>query len=228
MAISTYKTFLMYRAIGATAWQRLICIKDFGDLGGEPEMIETTTLCDAVRTNIKGVQSLDAIQFTANYSAEAFARIKALEETELEFAVWFGGTGTGDSLVPTGSDGAFSWRGQLSVYVNGGSVNEAVEMTISIAASTEISFAMEGDDVASVKLSAHSITIAKNATASVTAITTPSGETVTWQSLDTSVATVSSGTISGVEIGTTTVIASIVVDDETFYDTVIVKVVAAG
>lgn len=224
MAISTYKTFLMYRAVGASAWQKLICIKDFGDLGGEPETIDTTTLCDAVRTSINGVQELDAIQFTANYTKDAFQRIKNLEGTEYEYAVWFGGTGSGANLTPTGSDGAFSWMGMLSVWVNGGAVNEAVEMTISITASTEIEFATSGGTVAGVRLSASTLNVVKNSTGSLSAITTPAGETVTWTSLDTDVATVSDGTVSGVAVGTTTVIASIEVDGETFYDTCTVVV----
>ena len=227
MAISTYKTFLMYRAIGASVWQKLICIKDFGDLGGEPETIDTTTLCDAVRTSIAGVQELDAIQFTANYTKDAFERIKNLEGTQYEFAVWFGGTGTGDNLVPTGSDGTFTWKGTLTVWVTGGAVNEAVEMTISIMANSEIAFGTSGDTVGGVKLSASSVTVAKNATVALSANTIPSGATVSWTSLDEDVATVSSGTVTGVEAGTTTIIASIVQDGETIYDSCTVVVTAS-
>lgn len=226
MAISTYKTFLMYRAIGASAWQRLICIKDFSQLGGEPETIPTTTLCDAVQTSVKGVQELDNPTFTANYTAEAFQRIKNLEGSQYEFAVWFGGEGTGESLVPTGSDGAFSWKGELSVWVNGGAVNEVVEMTISINCATEIGFSPNGGTVNSIKLNASSITVADGQTATLVATTTPAGETVTWQSLDTSVATVSSGTVTAVDPGTTQIIASFVKNGETFYDVCAVTVTA--
>ena len=226
MAISTYKTFLMYRAIGASAWQRLICIKDFSDLGGEVEQIDVTSLCDAVRVNINGIQEQDALTFSANYDADRFQFIKNMEGTEYEFAVWFGGTGTGDSLVPTGSDGAFSWKGKLSVWVSGGAVNEAVEMNITISASSEITFSRNGGDVASIKLNASSINISTTAGATLTATTVPAGKTVTWQSLDTGVATVSSGTVTGVSAGTTTIVASITDSNETFYDTCIVNVTA--
>lgn len=35
MAISTYKTFLMYKASGGSTYSKLIDIKDFPDLGGK-------------------------------------------------------------------------------------------------------------------------------------------------------------------------------------------------
>ena len=49
--------------------------------------------------------------------------------TETDFAVWLGNAG---------ADGKFEFKGQLAVYVNGGGVNEVVNMTVSIAASTPI------------------------------------------------------------------------------------------
>ena len=61
-----------------------------------------------------------------------------MEGETKEFAVWLGGTETGSVATPTGSDGKFEFGGQLSVYVNGGGVNEVVNMTVSIAASTPI------------------------------------------------------------------------------------------
>ena len=136
MEISTYKTFLMTKE--TNTWKKVIDIKEFPDLGGTPEMIEITTLSDKVQRNIPGVQSLDALEFTANYTLTEYKALKALEGTEKEFAVWFGGIENGDTVTPNGSDGKFKFKGQLSVYTNGGGTNEVVEMTISIAASSAI------------------------------------------------------------------------------------------
>lgn len=136
MEISTYKTFLMTK--DTNTWKKVIDVKEFPDLGGTPEMIEITTLSDKVQRNIPGVQSLDALEFTANYTLTDYKALKALEGTEKEFAVWFGGTESGDTVTPNGSDGKFKFKGQLSVYTNGGGTNEVVEMTISIAASSAI------------------------------------------------------------------------------------------
>lgn len=139
MAISTYKIFLMMKK--DTSYEKLIDIKDFPDLGGSPEMLETTTLSDKMQTYIPGIQSLDALKFTANYTKEDFTKLKALEGVEHEFAVWFGGTEEANVLTPTGTDGKFQFKGQLSAFPVGGGVNEVVDMTVTIAPSTPISMA---------------------------------------------------------------------------------------
>lgn len=136
MAISTYKIFLMHK--DSSDWQKLIDIKEFPDLGGTPEMLETTTLTDRMQTYIPGIQSLDALEFSSNYTLEEYKRLKALEGKEKEYAVWFGGTESGEDVTPTGAEGKFKFKGQLSVFPVGGGVNEVVGMTITIAPSTPI------------------------------------------------------------------------------------------
>lgn len=137
MAISTYKIFLMQK--NTSAWEKVVDIKEFPDLGGTPEMLETTTLSDKMQTYIPGIQSIDALEFTSNYTLADYKKLKALEGQDKEYAVWFGGTEAGDTVTPTGSDGKFKFNGQLSVFPVGGGVNEVVGMTITIAPSTPIS-----------------------------------------------------------------------------------------
>lgn len=141
MAISTYKVFLMHKAAAADAYTKLIDIKEFPDLGGEPEMLETTTLSDKMQTYIAGIQSLEGLSFTANYDKADFSKLKALEGKKEQYAVWFGGTEAGGVVTPDGSNGKFSFDGELSVYPVGGGVNEVVDMNITIAPSTVITFA---------------------------------------------------------------------------------------
>ena len=141
MAISTYKSFLMVK--NSSTWEKLIDIKSFPDLGGAPELLETTTLSDSMTTNIMGIQSLDALEFECNYSLADYTKLKEMEGEDKEFAVWLGGTEAAGVATPTGSDGKFEFNGQLSVYVNGGGVNEVVNMTVSIAASTPIALSEE-------------------------------------------------------------------------------------
>lgn len=136
MAISTYKIFLMHKT--SSTWEKLIDIKEFPDLGGAPEMLETTTLSDKMQTYIPGIQSLDSLEFTANYTLEDYTKLKAMEGTDSEYAVWFGGTENDDTLTPTGDSGKFKFNGSLSVYANGGGTNEVVGMTITIAPSSVI------------------------------------------------------------------------------------------
>ena len=137
MAISTYKVFLM-KGTNGDVYEKLIDIKDFPDLGGSPEMLETTTLSDGMQTYIPGIQSLDGLEFTANYTKADYEKLKELEGVDTKFSVWFGGSVEGGVATPTGSDGKFNFSGQLSVFPVGGGVNEVVSMTISIAPSSPI------------------------------------------------------------------------------------------
>lgn len=138
MAISTYKVFLMKKDDSDSAYTKLVDIKDFPDLGGAPEMLETTTLSDGMQTYIPGIQSLEALEFTANYDKQDYTTLAALKDTECSFAVWLGGTESDGTVTPTGSEGKFEFKGKLSVFVVGGGVNEVVDMTITIAPSTPI------------------------------------------------------------------------------------------
>lgn len=143
MAISTYKVFLMKKGTEPDTYEKLVDIKEFPDLGGEPEMLETTTLSDNMQTYIAGIQSLDGLSFTANYDMTDFQKLKALEGQTNSYAVWFGGQESGGVVTPDGSNGKFEFDGQLSVYPVGGGVNEVVDMNISIAPSTPITFSAE-------------------------------------------------------------------------------------
>lgn len=138
MAISTYKTFLMVKGDSDSSYTKVCDIKSFPDLGGEPEMLETTTCSDKMQTNILGIQSLDSLSFTANYDAEVYDKLEGMAGAKKSYAVWFGGTESGGTVTPTGSDGKFEFDGELSVYVVGAGVNEVVDMNITIAASTVI------------------------------------------------------------------------------------------
>ena len=130
MAISTYGIYLMHKV--SDTYEKLIDIKDFPDLGGTPEMLETTTLSDNMQTYIPGIQSLDGLEFNANYTKADFTKLKALEGKDESYAVYFG---------EQGADGKFEFKGSLSVFPVGGGVNEVVGMTISIAPSTPIAMA---------------------------------------------------------------------------------------
>lgn len=133
MASNTYNTLLKYKKSNEVAgsFTELVTIKDFPDLGGSPEQLETTTLKDKAQTYINGIQSMSALEFTANYDLVTYKTIKALEGEKLDFELWFGNKGNGE-------DGIFQWSGDLVVWVTGKGVNEVKEMNISIAPNTEV------------------------------------------------------------------------------------------
>lgn len=89
-------------------------------------------------------------------------------------------------------------------------------------------YVIEGDSAStSLVLDKSSLTVAEGLTATITATTTPAGKTVTWQSLNTSVATVSGGVVTGEAEGSTIIIASFNDDDVTYSASCAVTVTAA-
>lgn len=131
MAISSYNAKLMHGTGEIPTWEQLLPVKTTPQLGGAPEMLETTTLDDNMQTFINGIQTSEAMNFTANYDSEKYDELKLLENKTEKYAVWFGNDGNG-------SAGKFSFEGQLAVFVNETSVNGVVEMTITIVPSTPI------------------------------------------------------------------------------------------
>ena len=133
VATSTMFTTLSYKA--SSGYTKLCPIKDYPDLGGAPEQVETTTLDNSQATYVDGVQQLDRLEFTANYTKADYNTLKGIsgpQTFKLTFSVSDDITDT-DSII-----GEFYWQGQLSVWVVGGGVNGVREMRISISASTEI------------------------------------------------------------------------------------------
>lgn len=139
--IATYKTYLMYRTTTSGSFAKVLDITSFPDLIGTPERIDITTLSDAQRVYIPGIQDRDDMTFNANYTADNFTAVHSLEGKNYEYAVWFGATGNVGSETPTGSNGKFSWFGDIRAGVSGGGVNEAVQMTITCTPSTPLVFA---------------------------------------------------------------------------------------
>lgn len=130
-AVSTMGTILEVSEDGAT-WEKLCRIKTYPALGGAPEQIETTDMEDEVQTFIPGVQTMEAMEFTANYTLEAYKAVENKAMKELHYRLKMGANG---------KDGVASWKGQHSVHTNEGEVNGVREMTISVSASTKIEIA---------------------------------------------------------------------------------------
>ncbi len=133
MAISSYNAKLM-KGTGSgssVTWTQLVPVKTTPQIGGAPEQVETTTLDDSMQTYINGIQTAEAMEFTANYDSEKYDTLKALEGKTTPYAIWFGNNGDGAA-------GKFKFEGQLSVYINEAEVNGVLEMTVSITPGTPI------------------------------------------------------------------------------------------
>lgn len=140
--ISTYQTYLMYRTSTAVSYTKLIDITSFPDLIPPKERIDITTLSDYMRVYINGIGDTSEQTYGANYTPENYQAVSSCEGHQYEYSLWFGATGAAGSETPDGHYGKFSWTGDISAGVNGGSVNEAVGMTITVTPSTVITFAV--------------------------------------------------------------------------------------
>ena len=127
MAMNTIGIVLKWGA-SAEAAAKVVDIKDFPDLISDPELLETTTLSDSQVTNIPGVKGSDLLTFTCNYTSADFAAVNEDANKALFYVLEF-------------SDGSsFNWQGQHTCGLPGKGVNEVVEFTINIAASTAVEF----------------------------------------------------------------------------------------
>lgn len=117
---------------GTLSWTKLVDIKDFPDLGAAPEQIETTTLSDFGRTYIPGIENTEQKTLTCNYNSTDFATLDNLKGSVQNVAIWFGGTESGGVVTPDGSDGKFTGKAYINVFVAGAGVNEVVNMTVTL------------------------------------------------------------------------------------------------
>ena len=130
MAINTFGVFLKWGE-SAENVAKIVDIKDFPDLMGAPETLETTTLSDSAQTFINGIRSTEQMQFTCNYSKADFTAVNEDAEKPLFYELSF-------------SDGSkFTWQGQHSCSITGKGVNEIIEFVINVTASTPVVFATE-------------------------------------------------------------------------------------
>ena len=130
MAINTFGVELHW-GTSAEAVAKVIDIKDFPDMLGAPEQLETTTLSDAAQTFIGGIRQTSDLTFTYNYTKEDFTKLEADAGKALHYALIF-------------SDGSkFTWEGQHSSGLPGKGVNEVIEAQVVCSASTAVQFVTE-------------------------------------------------------------------------------------
>lgn len=132
MAINTATTSLMYCATEVGTYAKLVDIVSYPDLGSTPSKLDTTDLsATKFKTSILGLQEVPDLTFECNYDETAYTTISAIAGSQY-FKLYFGSAG---------ADGIFAWKGQVSIYANGGGVDEVRKMTVTLSAETPITFA---------------------------------------------------------------------------------------
>ena len=97
-----------------------------------------TTLSDPQKMYLNDIFDPGNLEFSTNYNAQDYEKLSALKGKQEDYAIWFGASEVAGERTPDGNKGKFEFKGELAVWVKGGSVSAAVDMGISIAPSTEI------------------------------------------------------------------------------------------
>lgn len=201
-----------------------------------PNTVESTTLEDDVQTFETGIKTSDSRQVTGNLEKDYLDNLDNLSGAKLDIIHLYGVQGIGEVAK-------YAYVGQVTATPNDiGGVDEILEMTATIVPNTA---AVKMTDTLSIvdnqdgtfTVSAGSVTpdivlnkshLAMNVddVARLKATTIPSGETITWTSSDTEIATVSNGIVTAKDVGTATITAKITVNTVDYTDTCSVVVTA--
>lgn len=138
----TYMSFLMYKSTSNASYTELCPIKDYPDFMNDLNTIDVTDLESEMHHYILGLKDTGGdMAFTANYIKANYSTVKALEGTEKELAIWFGGSKSASTITPSGDDGKWSFKGYVSVGIVGKGADEAREMQIHVAPTSDMTFA---------------------------------------------------------------------------------------
>lgn len=123
-----FNIYLMRKV--STVYEKLVDIKNHGDIHGEPESIERTTKTDTQRRYIEGLVSNETKTFACNYEKTDYDALKLLEGTVGDYAIFFGDV--------YGSDGRFGFSGNLRVRVLSSDVGTIPDMEVKIVPTTGV------------------------------------------------------------------------------------------
>ena len=137
MARLTAGTFLMHSTNGnSSSYTKLLDITEYPDLNQAPETIDVTTLSDWMHVYILGLEdSGGQMEFNTWLSAADKIKVDALTG-EQYFALWVGGTKSGNTITPTGSVLKRAFKGYISYVINGAGTDEAAPASVVITNTT--------------------------------------------------------------------------------------------
>lgn len=110
----------------ATSYTDIAGLKEIPDLGADPEKVENTCLTDSIKHYEMGIGDPGDMEYVFKYTVATYSALRAL-------------VGTNVSWCETTADGTKTeFTGYPSVKRNGGGVNSAMDVTLSIALSSDL------------------------------------------------------------------------------------------
>ena len=120
----------------SSSYTKLLDITEYPDLNQAPETIDVTTLSDWMHVYILGLEdSGGQMEFNTWLSAADKIKVDALTG-EQYFALWVGGTKSGNTITPTGSVLKRAFKGYISYVINGAGTDEAAPASVVITNTT--------------------------------------------------------------------------------------------
>ncbi len=130
MEKTTINTYLYSNKSTGSAFEKLIDITSYPDLFSAPEKIDISDLSSKQKKYTDGMVDLPDYEFGANYTKDAYDKVKALENDDtIQFQIRFGANG---------EYGAWEWTGSIFVNVKAGEVGGKREMTVTCYPKTDI------------------------------------------------------------------------------------------
>ena len=123
---------LSYKKSGENSFTEIANLQECPELGGAAEKVDVTTLADGNYKYISGIKDFGDLEFTFLYdNSTATSNFRVCKELEAETSApsW-------EVQFPDGTK--FDFSGECSVATAGGSVNNAIQFTLSIALNSDI------------------------------------------------------------------------------------------
>ncbi|HFE9851435.1 TPA: phage tail tube protein [Enterococcus faecalis] len=123
--LMTKDTKLSMKAGAETTYTEIEGLQEVPEIGGDPEKIDVTTLADATKKYISGIQDMDTLDFTFLYNKAVFAKLKTLQTS--------GKSAAFELEYPDKSKCSFV--GGVTVKMGSGKVNGAYQFTLAVTVS---------------------------------------------------------------------------------------------
>ena len=130
-ATNTSKTYLLYKAEGASEYEKLIDVISTPALQTAPPKIDATTLSDTQHVYIPDISDTEDMVFGANYDKTSYLKLKALEGKQIEYELRYG---------DKGEHGRWQWTGDIFTTTTANEVGAVRGMELTLYPSTEIEF----------------------------------------------------------------------------------------
>ncbi|MBX8939205.1 phage tail protein [Enterococcus gilvus] len=121
----TKDTALSMKSGSESAFAEIEGLQAVPEIGGDPEQVDITTLKDANKKYISGIQDMDSLEFTFLYDKTVFTKLKTVQTSgkEAEFELAY----------PDGAKCTFT--GGVTVKMGSGEVNGAYQFTLAVTVS---------------------------------------------------------------------------------------------